>query len=156
MFTLEDLFFHADIDDVTEEDDHTELVFTLRNDRLNTHTVEGATLAECLGEAERIVKRQQAFVEIQRNGLTDQHLDAIASPGEIWNRGYYAGVRDTVELVGVETLRATSLPAEAVAAEPVTVTQNTPDDTYSFSPEDDKVGIPVTLYVPMPGRVLID
>lgn len=165
--SVEGLFGYADVDDITEEDEFTELVFTLRATG-TAHAVKGEDLDDCLEQARLIVKRELTLDDLRKQGLTDADIDRLADTrhqaeidaeqidllqrtvesladeaDEAWFRGFIAGARDIADaLVGEGLVNlmtpAESAPAMAAAGEPVVVSgQQTVDDL----PEDVRVAL---------------
>jgi len=123
-FSLDRLFFHADVDDVTEGDDHVSLVFTLRDDPDSPRHIIGESLDDCLEQAEAIVRHARTFARLRQNGLTDEDIARLADSDETWFRGYIAGATDAADEIAGRylTTPAASQPMMAAAGEPVDTT----------------------------------
>ena len=158
-FTLEELFRHADIDDLTEEDEYTELVFTMRGSRgEGVNRIAGYNLDDVLDQARLAVNRYLTLEGLRREGLTDADIDRLADDrAEIWERGYIAGATDSAQVIAEQALRAPaqSAPVMAAAGEPIASSL----DNIISKPGavDDLIngdGIGIELALIMPARIV--
>ena len=133
MTTLNDLFRDADILEVMEDDGGVSLSFWLRETR-DQHDAFGPTLDDAVEVASDIVMRDLTLSDLQERGLSDADLDRLSANRFIdaeveaaWDRGFEAGVMDTVTseraaLDAIRTIHAerpiTNEPATTAVAEP--------------------------------------
>ena len=160
MFSLERLFYYADIDDVTEEDEFTELVFTMRgaNRPEGVTIIKGENLDDCLDQAERQVLRYLTLESIRREGLTDEDIDRLADADDAWQRGYVAGATEAAELVTQRALVAPAVgaPAMAAAAEPMdNLIQSAIADPEAWEKLTSGDGIGITLALIHPAKIVL-
>lgn len=165
-FTLEDLFYHADIDDVSDEDDGTTIVFTLRGTQgTESHIVQGSNLEDALDQAERTVNRANVMRDLHREGLTDADIDRLAASKndqyqedtEAWYRGFTAGALDAAELIAANALQtaATSAPVMAAAAEPIDTLQTVLSQPGAFEQLASGDGIALTIALIHPAKIVL-
>lgn len=126
MGNLNDLFAYADIDEVSEdaESGHVVIEFWLRETR-DQHVVYGSDLDAALEEAREVIQHELTLSDLRREGLTDDDIARLAQdrvePGEVWNRGYNAGVNDAA---------MHSTPAQPAFAEPFSIDTTTIMDQH--------------------------
>lgn len=131
MVNLTSLLKYADIDLVTFEEGVYELEFYIFETK-DKHTVYGSDVEAVIDEALSKVMHELTLSDLRREGLTDADIDRIVDSRELeleferaddeWNRGYDAGVSDTVrnQSIAQQALAAaTSAPAMAAVGEPI-------------------------------------
>lgn len=152
-FTLEDIFQHANIEDVYEDpaEENYEITFVMRESK-RRYTVAGHTLTEAIESGVRVIDEQLTIDRLRSEGLNDddisrlsvrtgedsanEAIDQFAEPAQVWNRGYLAGLEDAARTIGTAVLDsarnpiALSAAAQPVAGEPVTGTVSTRDDEF--------------------------
>lgn len=120
--TLEQIFVHADLDDLSvDADGLVDLDITLRESD-EWYRFHGINLEDCLEQATTLIQRAKVVDTLRREGLTDSDIDRLAAADEVWTRGYIAGATETAEALAEGNLRLPprTAPAMAAAAEPIT------------------------------------
>jgi hypothetical protein len=155
-WTLEDLFRYADIDDLCEEEEWTELVFTIRGTRGEAcFRIAGDSLADALDQARLAVNRHHVLEGLRREGLTDEDIARLSDADDAWERGYTAGATDAAKWVTEEALAARSAPALATAGEPLTTIDQALRAPGALDDLVNGDGIAITLALVHPAKIVL-